>query len=428
LNDNINTKYWESHAAISHDNQKLYFTSNRKGSLGGLDIYVSEKDTAGNWGPPSNLGPDINTPYNEETPFLSKDDKTLYFSSKGHFNMGGYDIFYSTILNNGKWSVPLNVGYPVNSTDDDIFFKPVNQGYIGYFAKYTPDGYGDQDIYRIEIFSENHPRKFLVRGMVKVADLIGMYNDSVKIIAMNLKNPDQSIVVYSDPKTGEYELEIPQGNYEVTYDSPFGERVKKNLNLALNNPSDTILMPGTLLPKTDSVADLFVDSEKNISVANGDTILFPLKVEPKSYLTVEHWVGDSLMYTEQFAVTDSLFIYKMVPEPGDNKVTFKITDRFSNTTTADVLITRAEDIISRPLVRPEYSRIIAKNQAEGRTELPVKPEGKITPPDLTDTSDDIISKKETKGGRLWYLWLVLAGFAFILFLILARRKKKKDKD
>ena len=125
LNENINTKYWESHATISHDNKKLYFTSNRKGGYEGLDIYVSERDSTGDWGPAKNLGPVINTPYNEESPFLSKDDKTLFFSSRGHFNMGGYDIFYSTLLPDGEWSVPLNVGFPLNSTDDDVFFKPV---------------------------------------------------------------------------------------------------------------------------------------------------------------------------------------------------------------------------------------------------------------------------------------------------------------
>ena len=135
LNENINTKYWESHATISHDNKKLYFTSNRKGTLEVL-IFMFQKETVpGDWGPAVNLGPVINTPYNEESPFLSKDDKTLFFSSRGHFNMGGYDIFYSTLLENGEWSVPLNVGYPLNSTDDDVFFKPLNEGYEGYMAK-----------------------------------------------------------------------------------------------------------------------------------------------------------------------------------------------------------------------------------------------------------------------------------------------------
>ncbi len=369
LNDNINTKYWESHATISHNNKKLYFTSNRKGTLGGLDIYVSERDSTGNWGPALNLGPVINTPYNEESPFLSVDDKTLFFSSRGHFNMGGYDIFYSTLLENGQWSVPLNVGYPLNTTDDDLFFKPMNQGYEGYMAKEIPGGYGKQDIYKIEIFSKDHPRKFLVRGMVKVADLISNMKDSVKISAMNITDPNQTIIVYSDPNTGEYEFELPQGKYKVTYESKGSETLEKNLDLSISNPSDVFVLPGTILPKTDFVADLHVESNKTISVAKGDTIFFPLKVEPNSILTIEHWLGDSLLLVEQYTITGSTFNYKMVPKPGDNKVVFKLTDKLNNSTTTDVFITREKDIRTQPLISPEYSRIIAQKQIAALTAM-----------------------------------------------------------
>jgi tetratricopeptide (TPR) repeat protein len=362
LNDNINTKYWESHATISHDNKKLYFTSNRKGTIGGLDIYVSSRDSIGDWGPAINLGPVINTPYNEESPFLSEDDKTLFFSSRGHFNMGGYDIFYSTLLPNGEWSVPLNVGYPLNSTDDDVFFKPLNQGYEGYMAKEIAGGFGKQDIYRIEIFSNDHPRKFFVRGMVKIADLINNMNDSVKVSAMNIKNPNQTIIVYSNPNTGEYEFQLAQGDYQITYEGDGGEKVVKNIDLPLTNPSDIFVLPGTVLPKTDFVADLNVEANKTISVTKGDSILFPMKVEPKSILTVEHWVGDSLVSVEHFTMTGSTFNYKMAPSKGDNRVVFKLTDKFNNTTKTEVLITRANKIINQPLEHPEYSRVISQKQ------------------------------------------------------------------
>src|SRR5665648_481194 len=93
LNKNINTRFYESHASVSPDGKKLYFTSNREQSLGELDLWVSEKDATGEWGVPANLGNTVNTPYNEETPFISKDGKTLTFSSEGHNSMGGYDIF-----------------------------------------------------------------------------------------------------------------------------------------------------------------------------------------------------------------------------------------------------------------------------------------------------------------------------------------------
>jgi hypothetical protein len=364
LNENINTKYWESHATISHDNKKLYFTSNRKGTYGGLDIYVSNRDSTGDWGPAVNLGPVINTPYNEESPFLSEDDKTLFFSSRGHFNMGGYDIFYSTMLPNGEWSVPLNVGYPLNTTDDDVFFKPLNQGYEGYISKELSGGFGKQDIYRIEIFSNDHPRKFFVRGMVKVADLISNMNDSVKISAMNIKNPNQTIIVYSNPKTGEYEFQLPQGDFEITYESDGGEKVTRKIDLPLSNPSDSFVLPGTVLPKTDFVADLQVETNKTISVSKGDTILFPLKVEPKSFLTVEHWVGDSMVSVEHFTILDSIFNYKMVPNRGNNRIVFKLTDRFNNTTKTEVQITRANNIISQPVISPEYDRLISQRQIE----------------------------------------------------------------
>jgi tetratricopeptide (TPR) repeat protein len=365
LNDNINTKYWESHATISHDGKKLYFTSNRKGSYGGergLDIYVSERDSTGNWGPAKNLGPTINTIYSEESPFLGKDDKTLFFSSRGHFNIGGYDIFYSTKLSNGEWSVPLNLGYPLNTTDDDVFFNPVNDGYQAYYALDDSGGYGLQDIYRIEIFTKDHPRKFLVRGLVQVKDIQNIFKDSVKISALNREDPNATVIVYSNPATGEYKFELPQGNYSLAFEASGAEKTIKNLDLPITSPQDSFVLPGTTLPKTDFTAEMVVESNKTISVIKGDSIAFPLKVEPKSVLIVEHWLGDSLLSSERFIINDSLFVYKMAPLTGENRLVFKLTDKFSNTTTSDIFIKREKIVTQQPLVRPEYDRVIAQKQ------------------------------------------------------------------
>ncbi len=376
LNDNINTKYWESHATISHDNKKLYFTSNRKGTLGGLDIFISKRDSTGDWGQAVNLGPVINTPYNEESPFLTTDDKTLFFSSRGHYNMGGYDIFYSTFLDNGEWSTPLNIGYPLNTTDDDVFFKPMNQGYEGYYAMVGSRGSGQQDIYHIEIFSENHPRKFLIRGVARVADLLHNFKDSVRISAMNIKDKNQMVVVYSDPNTGEYELELPQGKYQITYENTRADNIVRDIDLHLLNPSDSISLPITVLPKNDFVAEMEVESDKAISVTGGDTVMIPVRTEPGSILRIEHWVGDSLYSAEEHLMNDTLFIYKVVPKPGDNRIVFKLTDRFNNTTTTDIIITRSRRVIQKPVERPEYKRVIAEKQIDALASM------------LLDQSDD----------------------------------------
>jgi tetratricopeptide (TPR) repeat protein len=150
LNDNINSARAESHASISADGKTLYFTSNRSGGYGEMDIYRSTLDSKGSWGPAVNLGPVINTSYNEETPFISADGKTLFFSSQGHYNMGGYDIFSSTWTGNA-WTDPVNVGFPLNTTGDNLFFQPINNGQEGYMAAIRPEGFGKRDIYLYRI-------------------------------------------------------------------------------------------------------------------------------------------------------------------------------------------------------------------------------------------------------------------------------------
>lgn len=143
LNKNINTKYYESHASISPDGKKLYFTSNREGGIGELDLWVSEKDQTGDWGVPLNLGNAVNTPYNEDTPFISSDGLTLTFSSEGHGSIGGYDIFISK-MTSGAWGNPVNIGYPVSTTDDDKGFQPFDNGAFGYCSRLT--GYKKKEI------------------------------------------------------------------------------------------------------------------------------------------------------------------------------------------------------------------------------------------------------------------------------------------
>lgn len=152
LNKNINTKYFEGNACVSRDGLTLYFSSNRPGGSGALDLYKSVRNKpTGDWGPAVNLGDIINTEYNEDAPFITEDGKRLYFVSQGHNTMGGYDIFYTDLKDDGTWSEPVNVGYPVNTTDDELFFCPVRNGKSAYYAGYIKEGSGSQDIFRLDI-------------------------------------------------------------------------------------------------------------------------------------------------------------------------------------------------------------------------------------------------------------------------------------
>ncbi|MCX6262519.1 MAG: hypothetical protein NTY95_17095, partial [Bacteroidia bacterium] len=148
LNKNINTKYYESHASVSANGKKLYFTSNRNGGQGGLDIYLSEKDASGDWGTAINLGSTVNTKYNEDTPFITINDSLLYFSSEGHKGMGGYDIFRSSGTGS-TWKSPENLGFPINSTDDDKFFQPFNNDENGFYSITTD--YKKKEIFYITL-------------------------------------------------------------------------------------------------------------------------------------------------------------------------------------------------------------------------------------------------------------------------------------
>ncbi len=151
-NEVNSAKYFENGACLSFDGEKLFFVSNREGGAGGNDIWVAEKQDNGNWGKPLNLGLPINTESDEESPFLDLDGKTLYFSSRSHKGMGGFDIFKSVYNEESKqWSVPENLGYPINSADNDLYFILSGDGRYGYYASVKEGGYGDKDIYRISM-------------------------------------------------------------------------------------------------------------------------------------------------------------------------------------------------------------------------------------------------------------------------------------
>ena len=146
----INSSYWEGGACISPDGKTIFFTSERKGGLGHSDIWMVTRKTKTEWNKPVNMGADINTPFDEGGMFLSPDGKTLFFCSNGHNSMGGQDIF-RTILENGTWSKPVNLGYPINTYRDDKTFTISADAKVAYFASNREGGLGETDIYQVDL-------------------------------------------------------------------------------------------------------------------------------------------------------------------------------------------------------------------------------------------------------------------------------------
>lgn len=144
----INFDYYQNHAVLTKDGNTLYFTSEAKGGLGGIDIYKSTKISADEWSKPENLGEPINTEFDEDAPFVTDDGKTMFFASNGHEGFGNYDI-YKSILVDGKWTKPENLGQPINSPGHDIFMIQDDKASVGYFSSSRNGGYGDMDIYKI---------------------------------------------------------------------------------------------------------------------------------------------------------------------------------------------------------------------------------------------------------------------------------------
>lgn len=208
----INSRNNEKHAFLSSDGSWLYFVSDRPGGYGGKDIYRSKRLAFNRWSTPENLGPNINTPYDEDGPVLIYDDKTLYFSSQGHESMGGYDVFVSRLID-GEWSKPKNIGHPINTTADDVFFVPTLKGDQAYIATDRPGGFGHLDIYRLELEDPLELRA-IISGHVK--DISSDKGVIAEIALKNLTTGKIVEILKTNQNTGEYEFTVSTGSkYEV---------------------------------------------------------------------------------------------------------------------------------------------------------------------------------------------------------------------
>jgi outer membrane protein OmpA-like peptidoglycan-associated protein/tetratricopeptide (TPR) repeat protein len=218
LGPNVNSEFWESTPSLSPDKRDLYFSSNVPGGFGGKDIWVCHKNDSGHWGEPKNLGPEINTPGDESTPFIHADNQTLYFNSTG---LPGYsenpDLFVSHKLPGGKWSKPENLGYPINTIGDEGSLVVASDGKTAYYASDRSDSKGGLDIYTFQLREDIRPLKTLwVKG---------------KVYDQKTKEGLPSSVELNDIKTGELVSKLQtdeDGNYLVTL--PVGKDYAFNVN------------------------------------------------------------------------------------------------------------------------------------------------------------------------------------------------------
>ncbi len=216
IGNTINSPDWETHASIAVDGSTLYFVSNRKeGGYGGRDIWRCVKLPNGQWSLPVNLGPTINTAADEDAPFLHPDGVTLFFSSTGHKNMGGFDVFKSTKSEEGKWSEPENLRAPINTPDDDIFYVQSADGKRGYVSSIRKNGFGEKDIYRIDFDRAIAEPLTLLKGVLTFNGT-NKTPSNVRITVM-----DENGIVVQDirpnEKTGKYIMILAPGQKGKTY-------------------------------------------------------------------------------------------------------------------------------------------------------------------------------------------------------------------
>lgn len=255
----INTSAWEDNSSLSPDGKTLFFSSTRPGGLGGKDIYKASLMPDGSWGNVKNLGNKINTPLDDDSPFLHYDGRLLLFSSKGHNSMGGYDIFKTYLnLKDSSWSEPENIGYPINTPGDDNHYVLSPSGETGYYALGKPDGFGDLDIYTVE------------PGITGVMPLVAVVKGSVSFD----NAPAQADIVVEIPSKNSIFRTVKSnditGNYRITL--PVGEDYKITWKLNDLPPKTETILAATAQEHLMKIVDVNFSSKKDSILASADSL------------------------------------------------------------------------------------------------------------------------------------------------------------
>lgn len=252
MGSDINTKAWETHGALSADGNTFYFVSDRKeGSMGGRDIYRVVRLPNGEWSKAQNIGAPVNTQYDEDGPFIHPNGRTLYFSSMGHNSMGGFDIFYTEMNEDGTWTAPKNLGSPLNSTDDDAFFITTADGRRGYFSSDKIGGYGEKDIYFVDL-----PSEMEAEGLTVLKGYI--------IPAAGETLPPSTILYVTDKATGEVKTYKP--------------RQRDGVYVAILPPCKEYNLDYRVNDKTVHTEDIFVECESSYQEINKEIYLSPVSL------------------------------------------------------------------------------------------------------------------------------------------------------
>jgi outer membrane protein OmpA-like peptidoglycan-associated protein len=207
LGPNVNTDWWESAPSISPDGSALYFCSNKPGGFGGIDIYVSYKNKKGYWSKAINLGPNINTAGDEQTPFIHADNNSLYFASNGWPGYGGSDLYVAHKKLDGTWSKPINLGAPINTNDNEASVAISSNGMDGYIASDRPDSKGNLDIYKINLPEAARANKtYYFNGFIQDAITMNALSGSVKL---SDNNDSSKYMIVNVDNTGKFVLALP---------------------------------------------------------------------------------------------------------------------------------------------------------------------------------------------------------------------------
>lgn len=265
LGNNVQSNYLESTASITSDNKTIYFASNRPGGYGGLDIYKSDRKEDGTWGKAVNLGRPINTKANEDAPFIHPNKKLLFFTTDGHNGIGGNDI-YKTDLEDGIWTTPKNMGYPINTTANDNYFTLIADGTRGYFSSDRKGGLGGQDIYVMDM-PENYETipLTLIKGRILDADTKKPIPTKIYMIDTDTKEKVE-FVYHPNKNTGDYLIILPPDkSYDMIIESD--GFLAYTLNIDVPNQTEFHELYQKIYLKTIKHFDVVVGQEVHVSNA-----------------------------------------------------------------------------------------------------------------------------------------------------------------